>query len=119
MPLNNIQNHLYHISSYIASSENQKYLKDPVYEEQLESLIDKMDEILPPLKNFINPGGSIEAAHLQIARAISRRVERRYVTYSKEKSKIYLKFFNRLSDFLFVASRYTNHIKQMNDKIAK
>ena len=78
-----------------------------------------MDEILPQLKNFINPGGSIEAAHLQIARAISRRVERRYVTYSKEKSKIYLKFFNRLSDFLFVASRYTNHIKQMNDKIAK
>ena len=103
----------------MASLENEKYLKDPKYEEILEKQIDEMEAKLPPLKNFINPGGCPASAHLQVARAIARRVERRYVTYSKEKSANYLKFFNRLSDFLFVVSRYTNHINHEKDKIAK
>lgn len=114
-----IQNHLYHVSSYIASLENEKYKKNLNYEEVLEKEIDYMEEILPPLKNFINPGGCIEASHLQIARSISRRVERRYVSYSKTKSQDYQKFFNRLSDFFFVASRYVNHINKVDDVIAK
>ena len=114
-----IQNHLYHVSAFIASMENEKYLKDPKYEDTLEKLIDKMEEELPPLKNFINPGGCLGGAHLQVARSIARRVERRYITYSKEKSDTYRKFFNRLSDFLFVASRYVNHLNHLNDKLAK
>ena len=118
-PLIDIQNHLYHVSAYIASQENEKYLKEPKYEDILENLIDEMEEELPPLKHFINPGGCVEAAHLQVARTIARRVERKYVTYSKEKSGTYLKFFNRLSDFFFVASRYVNHIKNLDDKLAK
>jgi cob(I)alamin adenosyltransferase len=94
-------------------------LKDPKYEDKLEKQIDQMDDQLPPLKKFINPGGCPASAHLQVARAISRRVERRYVTYSREKSKNYLKFFNRLSDFLFVSSRYINHLNNENDTLAK
>ncbi len=78
-----------------------------------------MEDTLPPLKKFINPGGCSASAHLQVARAIARRVERRYVTYSREKSKNYAKFFNRLSDFLFVSSRYINHLNNENDTLAK
>lgn len=117
--LTEIQNHIYHISAYIASLENEKYLKDIHFEQKLEKKIDQMEEILPPLKNFINPGGSLAASHLQVARAISRRVERRHVQYSKDKSQVHLKFFNRLSDFLFVASRYVNHLSNQDDQIAK
>ena len=78
-----------------------------------------MEELLPPLKNFINPGGTISSSHLQVARALTRRVERRYVTYSRNKSANYLKFFNRLSDYLFVSSRYMNHLNNLNEKLAK
>lgn len=114
-----IQNHLYHISAFIASLEKEKYLKDPKYEEKLEKLIDKMEEELPPLKNFINPGGCLGGAHLQVARSIARRVERRYLNYSRERSDTYVKFFNRLSDFLFVASRFENHMNNLDETLAK
>jgi len=87
----------------------------------LEKEIDILEEALPPLKNFINPGGSYQAANFHVARSLTRKVERRYFTYSNtnDSSKIYLKFFNRLSDFLFVASRYVNFLNKVKENIAK
>ncbi len=79
----------------------------------LEKQIDKLEESLPPIKYFIHPGGSLEAAHLHYARTLARRVERRYISYSNEKDQ--LKFFNRLSDYLFVAARYMNHVNKVED----
>ncbi len=98
-------------------------MKNTKYEDILEKEIDKMEESLPALMNFINPGGSIEASHLHIARSISRKVERRYLSYCSSFSgetdiKVYQKFFNRLSDFFFVASRYVNHVKNVKENIA-
>jgi cob(I)alamin adenosyltransferase len=82
----------------------------------LEKQIDTMEEKLPALRNFIHPGGSLESSHLHYARTIARRVERRYVTYSKQYGiNTHMKFFNRLSDFLFVSARYMNFINKEND----
>jgi cob(I)alamin adenosyltransferase len=118
--LSEIQDSLYHISAYIASQENEKYLKCQNYDEKLEIEIDKMESKLPPLKNFIHPGGSVHSAQLHVARSIARRVERRYVTHSKVSSNdAYLKFFNRLSDYLFVSARYANMISNTPDVIFK
>jgi len=79
-----------------------------------------MDGVLPPLKNFIHPGGSIESSHLHVARAISRRVERKYISYTNDtENDANIKFFNRLSDYLFVCARYMNFLKKTDDVLLK
>ncbi|MEM7466698.1 MAG: cob(I)yrinic acid a,c-diamide adenosyltransferase [Pseudomonadota bacterium] len=74
---------------------------------RLESLIDNYNADLPPLKEFILPGGSNAAAHCHLARAICRRAERRIValSLSAELNSGSLKYVNRLSDLLFVLAR--------------
>jgi cob(I)alamin adenosyltransferase len=80
--------------------------------ERLESEIDQLNGELEPLRSFVLPGGSAAAAHLHVARTITRRAERLMVALSKSENEIVgepaLKYVNRLSDFLFVASRYVN-----------
>lgn len=109
------------ISSFIASNQNEKYLLKQInFEEILEKEIDRMEKELPPLKNFIHPGGSLESSHIHICRTTARRVERRYVNfYAENEDKKYLKIFNRLSDYLFVLARYMNHIQKIDDVIIK
>ena len=65
---------------------------------------------LPPLQNFILPGGSAAAAQIHLARAVCRRAERAVVNLSQieQISKSALIFLNRLSDFLFILARYEN-----------
>jgi cob(I)alamin adenosyltransferase len=78
--------------------------------EALEELIDRLNKTLPPLKNFVLPGGSLAAAHLHVARTVCRRAERAVVTLA-EKEPIgshVLPYLNRLSDALFVMARYQN-----------
>jgi cob(I)alamin adenosyltransferase len=78
----------------------------------LEAEIDRFNAGLAPLRSFVLPGGSPASAHLHLARTICRRAER-LIAELKDQSKEsvsseVLKYVNRLSDFLFVASRYTN-----------
>jgi cob(I)alamin adenosyltransferase len=78
----------------------------------LESEIDRLNAELAPLKSFVLPGGCAAAAYLHLARTICRRGER-LIAELKDKSDEnvgdeVLKYVNRLSDFLFVASRYAN-----------
>ena len=79
---------------------------------RLEEEIDEMNAELKPLRSFVLPGGSPAAAALHVARTVSRRAERLMVELAAEKSEpvgsAALKYVNRLSDFLFVASRYVN-----------
>jgi cob(I)alamin adenosyltransferase len=80
--------------------------------EWLESEIDRLNAELAPLKSFVLPGGSAMAAYLHLARTICRRAER-LIAELKDKpgesvGNEVLKYVNRLSDFLFVASRYAN-----------
>ncbi|ADJ25205.1 putative ATP:cob(I)alamin adenosyltransferase, monofunctional PduO type [Hyphomicrobium sp. GJ21] len=79
---------------------------------RLEEEIDLMNGSLTPLRSFILPGGSATAAALHVARTVSRRAERMIVELAaipgEPVSAPVLKYINRLSDFLFVASRYVN-----------
>ncbi len=87
--------------------------------ELLEKEIDRMDKIIPPMKNFILPGGHPTLSQLHIARCVCRRAERCCVRLELESlsdgqgglevEEIIIKYLNRLSDYLFVLSRYTGH----------
>ncbi len=82
----------------------------PSQVERLEREIDAMNDHLAPLRSFILPGGSPQAAALHLARAISRRAERSAVAAAHDMplNPAALAYVNRLSDFLFVASRAVN-----------
>jgi cob(I)alamin adenosyltransferase len=82
----------------------------PAQVERIEREIDAMNVHLAPLRSFILPGGSPQAAALHLARAISRRAERSAVaaTHDMPLNPAALAYVNRLSDFLFVASRVVN-----------
>jgi cob(I)alamin adenosyltransferase len=78
----------------------------------LEAEIDRLNEGLSPLRSFVLPGGGAAAAYLHLARTICRRAERLIAELAEEPGEpvtaAVLKYVNRLSDFLFVASRYAN-----------
>lgn len=75
--------------------------------EQLENDLDRFNEDLPPLKDFILPGGSESAARCHLARTVCRRAERLMVSLTKVEdiNEISLRYLNRLSDLLFVIAR--------------
>ena len=77
------------------------------YVTQLEQDLDGFNEDLPPLKDFILPGGSESAARCHLARTICRRAERSVVTLGRDEdvNEQSLKYLNRLSDLLFVMAR--------------
>jgi cob(I)alamin adenosyltransferase len=79
---------------------------------RLESEIDEMNAELKPLRSFVLPGGSAAAAALHVARTVCRRAERHMVELAslpnEPVSDAALQYINRLSDLLFVASRYVN-----------
>jgi cob(I)alamin adenosyltransferase len=79
---------------------------------RLEAEIDHLNAHLAPLRSFVLPGGSPAAAHLHLARTVCRRAERLMVRLAdapgEEVSVVALKYVNRLSDLLFVASRFAN-----------
>jgi len=78
----------------------------------LETEIDRLNGELEPLRSFVLPGGSPAAAYLHVARTICRRAERLTAELKDKAGETVtpevLKYLNRLSDFLFVASRYAN-----------
>ncbi len=81
--------------------------------ERLEKDIDSLNADLAPLTSFILPGGTPGAAHLHLARTICRRADRIMVELAGQPgepvSEAAIQYINRLSDFLFVASRAANH----------
>ncbi len=84
---------------------------NPANIERLEKEIDAWEETLPPLQNFILPGGSLTGATLHVARTVCRRAERS-VAILAEREPIppdAQRYLNRLSDWLFVLARVSNH----------
>ena len=75
--------------------------------ERLEAMLDAFNDDLPPLKDFILPGGGLAAAHCHLARTICRRAEREVVTLSHHDAvrPEAIRYLNRLSDLLFVLAR--------------
>jgi cob(I)alamin adenosyltransferase len=92
---------------------------DPSLTTQLENEIDRFDEEIGPLKQFILPGGSRGAASLHVARTVCRRAERRIVALAdaEEVGEELPRYFNRLSDHLFVLARLVNYRKNIADTL--
>lgn len=86
---------------------------------RLEQEIDQLNESLAPLRSFVLPGGTAASAHLHVARTTCRRAERLMVALNSLEgetvSPAALAYINRLSDFLFVASRHANHVLGTGD----
>lgn len=86
---------------------------------RLEEEIDALNADLQPLRSFVLPGGHAAAAHLHLARTLARRAEREIVALKGEAgehvSAAAITYINRLSDFLFVASRWVNAVAGMGD----
>jgi len=109
--MHGVQTTLFHVGAELATPEG-KDVHWKVSEEhvkELETIIDEWDAKLPPLKQFILPGGSQAGAALHVARTIVRRAERLAVKIEETINPLALSYLNRLSDFLFVAARYVNH----------
>ncbi|TCU73416.1 ATP:cob(I)alamin adenosyltransferase [Bradyrhizobium sp. R2.2-H] len=114
--LGRIQNDLFDLGADLAVPEREgKAERLRVVTSQVERLerdIDTLNEKLAPLTSFVLPGGTPVAAHLHVARTICRRAERVIVELAARPgepvSAAGIQYMNRLSDFLFVASRTAN-----------
>jgi cob(I)alamin adenosyltransferase len=111
-----VQRVLHGIAAEIATpaAADREKLRGRVGSESIEHLergIDAMQEELPPLANFILPGGGSGGAALHVARTVCRRAERALVEFAARDAvrPEILRFVNRLSDWLFVAARWANH----------
>jgi cob(I)alamin adenosyltransferase len=110
------QDTLFNLGSDLATLPADRWPGMPLIEERdakaLERSIDLCQRDLEPLANFIHPGGSYPGAFLHQARTISRRVERLLVTLAGNEpiSAEVMRYVNRLSDALFVWSRWINHV---------
>ena len=115
--LPDIQNELFNLGTDLAFTEagKEKYELPQIEQrhlDKLEKLIDELNEVVGPLENFILPGGSLAAAQLHVARTVCRRAERAVVGLAREEpvGALATAYLNRLSDALFVMSRYENHM---------
>ena len=112
--LREIQDRLFTIGSSLACDpEKEPLMKIPDLHEEdivfLEHEIDKMNEELPTMKSFVLPGGDVAISYAHIARCVCRRAERVCVHLQQESlfvEPLVIKYLNRLSDYLFVLSRF-------------
>ncbi|MFP7494269.1 cob(I)yrinic acid a,c-diamide adenosyltransferase [Terribacillus saccharophilus] len=116
--LEHVQTLLFHAGAELATPQDkevrwkltEKHIAD------LESEVDRWTEELPPLKQFILPGGCPSAAALHQARTIVRRAERLIVSMEEgTRSEHIIRFINRLSDHLFVAARFANRLHETEE----
>lgn len=112
--LKEIQDRLFTIGSSLACDpEKETKMEIPDLKEEdillLEQEIDKMNDLLPVMKNFILPGGHVAVSTAHIARCVCRRAERACVLMQEQQmfvDPLVIKYLNRLSDYLFVLARY-------------
>ncbi|MHA1965644.1 MAG: cob(I)yrinic acid a,c-diamide adenosyltransferase [Candidatus Thorarchaeota archaeon] len=117
--IHDIQQKLFLINTELATNLDSLEEKNPLRNlervtaedvEYLETVADELSEELPLLTNFVIPGGTKAAAFLHVSRTVCRRAERRIVYYASTApvNEDLIKYINRLSDLLFVMSRYEN-----------
>ena len=116
--LREIQDRLFTIGSSLACDpDKESLMKIPDLKEAdihlLEKEIDAMNEVLPPMKSFLLPVGHVAISTSHVARCICRRTERLCVHMQEQEvfvEPLVIKYLNRLSDYLFVLSRYIGHL---------
>ena len=121
--LKEIQDRLFTVGSSLACDpDKEPLMKIPDLKETdvilLETEIDKMNEELPVMKSFILPGGHQSISMLHVCRCVCRRAERICVFMQEENiyvEPLVIKYLNRLSDYLFVLSRYIGHVLQVSE----
>ncbi len=122
--LRRVQNELFHLGSDLWMPEEDKK-RTPVptiaakHVAALERDIDAMQASLPPLANFVLPGGAPAAAALHLARTVCRRAERLAVELSRKEpvGAQVVPYLNRLADLLFVAARFENKSKGVDEPV--
>lgn len=118
--LERLQNELFDIGAELASPPERAAQFQSIGESHItamENAIDRFEEELPPLRQFILPGGTLTAAHLHLARTVCRRAERQVVrlSHTSTVNAAIIKYLNRLSDLLFVMARVANHRAGVED----
>jgi cob(I)alamin adenosyltransferase len=110
------QDMLFNLGAELATPAQKRWenmpLVSPEDAKALERAIDDAQTQLPPLANFIHPGGQLPGASLHVARTVCRRAERELVTLRDAEPEISpdcVRYVNRLSDALFVWARWINH----------
>lgn len=117
----NIQRSLFTVGAQLAAPGSDPQIESITAKEVsfLEQQMDVMTQSLPPLKNFILPGGGRTASLLHLARTVCRRAERSIVQLSKTSGESVdqwlMIYINRLSDFLFVMARLANQLERIED----
>ncbi|MGE0724222.1 MAG: cob(I)yrinic acid a,c-diamide adenosyltransferase [Alphaproteobacteria bacterium] len=113
--LSRVQNDLFDLGADLSTPEDGRKAAGALrivagQVERLEQEIDRYNGALAPLTSFVLPGGSAAAAHLHLARTVTRRAERIAATLARRETinAEALKYLNRLSDLLFVLSRHAN-----------
>ena len=120
-----IQNHLFAVGADLATpathTKATEFRIPADFTTTMETAIDTLSEELPPLTNFILPGGCAAGAILHIARVVCRRSERRVVQLANETevNPEIIRSLNRLSDLLFVLARTVNFRAQAPEPIWK
>ncbi len=111
-----VQHELFNLGSILATLPEDVHPRQPqitaVEIEQLEREIDEANEVLSPLRSFVLPGGSRLNAELHVCRTVCRRAERIVVSLNHHESvpELAIGYLNRLSDALFVWSRWASHV---------
>lgn len=109
--LKQIQDLLFTVGATLATAPDKANVKKPdVVEEDiiaLENAMDEMDDLLPPLRNFVLPGGHPSVSHAHVARTVCRRTEREVIRLAEheEVDPLVIQYLNRLSDYFFVLGR--------------
>lgn len=119
-----IQNRLFSLGAHLASDPDKAPTPPDLRQEDIELLekdIDQMESHLPPLKNFILPGGHPLVAQTHVCRTICRRAERLVVALHQHQpvADLAIQYLNRLSDYCFVLARYIGHVLQVEEVIWK
>jgi len=110
-----VQHELFNLGSILATLPEDVHPRQARVTEaevaRLESEIDRMNEVVPPLRSFVLPGGCRLNAELHICRTVCRRAERQVVTLSRAEPvpPEAVRYLNRLGDALFVWSRWASH----------
>lgn len=119
-----IQNRLFTLGAHLATAPGKDSPAPDLSDEDinlLEQSMDLMDAQLAPLRNFILPGGSPAISFGHLARTVCRRAERRVVSLAQleDTPEILIRYLNRLSDFLFILTRFIAHEAQVEEVIWK
>ena len=125
--LTKVQADLFVVGGYLATDNSQREVRQGnivsvEMVEAVENEIDRIQELLPPLKLFILPGGARSAAYAHVCRTVCRRAERnilKLIEEGVEVDELLIAYINRLSDYLFVLARKLNVDAEVQDVVWK